>query len=60
MKRNYQVPSVKVVSFKVEGGFDVSTEIGKATPANDTERGTQRFGKEVWYQDPSSSSIIED
>lgn len=56
MKHNYQIPSVKVVIFKVEGGFDVSTEIGMQNPANDSQRGTQRFGREVWYQDPSSSS----
>ncbi len=54
-KHNYQAPSVKVVSFKVEDGFQ-SYKIGEESPLNDTQRGTQRFGKEVWYQDPSSSS----
>ena len=58
MKRTYQVPSIKVVSFQVEEGFQGSGDykIGMQTPANDTQRGTQRFVKEAWYQDPSSSS----
>ena len=48
MKHTYQVPSIKVVSFKVEGGFvtspdPVNLNIGFETTTSRTE-GTQLFG----------------
>ena len=57
MKNHYQMPTIKVVAFKVEMGQMASPPptnlyIGEQTEAT----GTQRFGKEVWYQAPSSSS----
>lgn len=48
MKRNYQVPSVKVVSFKVEGGFLPSeTPTTTAVYVGDVQEqasGIQSFG----------------
>ena len=63
MKHNYQMPTIKVVAFKVEGGFDVSQlKIGDqdGTIFSTVTNGIETYGSDEWtthsYRRPTQSS----
>jgi hypothetical protein len=54
MKRHYQVPTIKVVSFKVEEGFASQLNIGDqdATVFSTVTNGTETYDSESWTARP--------
>ena len=51
-KNNYNAPSIKVVSFKVEEGFQATLKIG----IKPTSAGTETYDSESWAARPFQSS----